>query len=142
MWVLSGGIRLLDVILEMTSDLRAGSLGMGEHACPSNPASRHKRSWGTGYRGGEASIGIDMTIVLECHTVDYMPVTFPERRYPRKYSDTVPNKGFYEEGGAGSVNRDVHTGGHNEFFLIKVRTIYTYGLHTSCPVRDISPGSV
>ncbi len=120
---------------------------------------------GAGCRGREASIGIDMTIVLECHTADYMPVTFLESRYAMRYGDTVSNQGFYEEGRAGSLNRDVHTGGRvwityplhiknqlklayseifsqNEFFRIKVRTISTYGLHTSCPVRDISPGSV
>ena len=106
-----------------------------------------------------------MTIVLEHHTVDYMPVTFLERRYTVKYGDTVSNRGFYEEWRAGSVNRDVHTGGRvwityplhiknqlklaysekfsqNEFFLIKIRSISTYGLHTTCPVRDISSGSV
>lgn len=105
-----------------------------------------------------------MTIVLERHTVDYMPVTFLERRYTVKYGDTVPNKRFYEERGTGSVNREVHTGGgvwityplhiknqlklaysekfsQNGFFLINVRTISTYGLHTSYPVRDISSGS-
>jgi len=63
------------------------------------------------------------------------------------------------------VNRDVHTGDRvwityplhiknqlklaysekllqNGFILINIRTISTYGLHTSCPVWDISSGSV
>jgi len=56
-------------------------------------------------------------IVLECHTADYVPVTYRAMRYTRRYGDTVANLGFYEEGRSCSVNRDVHTGG-------------VYGLHT------------
>ena len=114
----------------------------------------------------KASIGITMVIVLECHAADYMPVLHSfERRYARKCGDTLSNKGFYEERRVSSVNRDVHTGdrvwityplhiknqlklayseklSQNGFILINVRTISTYGLHTSCPVWDISSGSV
>lgn len=39
-----------------------------------------------------------MTIVLEHHTVDYMPVTFLERRYTVKYEIQCPIRDFTKRG--------------------------------------------
>jgi len=90
-------------------------------AAEAYPATRAQEAVRAGYRGREASVGIDMMTSLGRRTADYMPITYLERRYLRRCGDTVANQGFYGEGRSCPVNRDVHTGG-------------VYGLHFPYPV--------